>query len=105
MENKRIIFTREENEILLSLIEKYKSIIELKELNKVSVQKKAKAYDEIAREFNSYIGVTNRTAKQLRQRYLNMKKEMTRLASAKRIMQSTADSDTSHLDSVVIQGI
>ena len=83
--DKRTVFTREENQFLISLIQKRKKIIECKETYKVSQMKKNKAWFDIEREFNLYFGVTRRTAKQLRQRYLNIKKDAAKLAASKRM--------------------
>ena len=83
--DKRTVFTREENQFLISLIQKRKKIIECKETYKVSQMKKNEAWFDIEREFNLYFGVTRRTAKQLRQRYLNIKKDAAKLAASKRM--------------------
>lgn len=70
----RRIFSVYENQLLLELVNKKLHIIECKETNKVSLVKKAEAFEDIAKEFNSSSLVVQRTAKQLRQRYNNLKK-------------------------------
>lgn len=64
-----------ESQLLLELIQKYKHIVECKETNKISSQNKNEAFEKIAAEYNANLGVTPRTSKQLRQKYLNLKKD------------------------------
>lgn len=70
----RKIFSLFETELLLELANKRVDVIECKETNKASLAKKAEAFLEIEKEFNSSVHVVRRTAKQLRQRYNNLKK-------------------------------
>lgn len=70
----RKIFSLFETELLLELANKRVDVIECKETNKASLAKKTEAFLEIEKEFNSSVHVVRRTAKQLRQRYNNLKK-------------------------------
>ena len=103
---KRTVFTKEENQFLVSLIQKRKKIIECKETNKVSQIRKNEAWFNIEREFNLYFGVTSCTAKQLQQRYLNIKKDAAKLAASQRIeLRKTGNKEIITLDLETIHKI
>lgn len=60
-----------EKNMLIELVERYASIVENKETDKVSSQSKGQAWERIATEFNG-ISANKRTSEQLKQvRYLN----------------------------------
>ncbi|XP_066993763.2 uncharacterized protein [Anabrus simplex] len=63
-----------ERNLFVDLIAKYASIIENKRTDCVSVKEKDIAWDRLCREFNSDIRVTKRCTKQLKQFYVNMKR-------------------------------
>lgn len=74
--NKRIQFSRDKEQLLVSLVKKYKSIIENKKSNASTWKDKEKAWQVIEKEFNSNSGQNSRNAKQLKEKYLNMKKRV-----------------------------
>ena len=91
----RKIFTRFECELLLELVKKYEHVIESKETNKVTSIKKNEAFMAIEKEFNATIGVTRRSAIQLRQKYLNIKKKAVKSsAEVRREIRMTCGSDS-----------
>jgi|GEM_PF-6177826 len=73
--NKRINFSKDEEQLLVALVEKYKSIIENKKSNATTWKDKEKAWQMIEKEFNSNSGQNPRNSKQLKEKYLNMKKK------------------------------
>jgi len=75
--NKRINFSKDEEQLLVALVEKYKSIIENKKSNATTW--KEKAWQMIEKEFNSNSGQNPRNSKQLKEKYLNMKKKKTKV--------------------------
>ncbi|KYQ47800.1 UPF0439 protein C9orf30 like protein [Trachymyrmex zeteki] len=70
--NKRINFSRDEEQLLVALVKKYKSIIENRKSNATTWKDKEKAWQVIEKEFNSNSGQNVR--KQLKEKYLNIKK-------------------------------
>lgn len=72
--NKRINFSRDEEQLLVALVGKYKSIIENRKSNATTWKDKEKAWQVIEKEFNSNSGQNVRNCKQLKEKYLNMKK-------------------------------
>ena len=67
--DKRTVFTIKENQFLLLLIQKRKKNVECKETKNFKNKRKNDACINIEKEFNDYLGVTCRIAKQLRQKY------------------------------------
>jgi hypothetical protein len=57
-EKKKILFTREEKELLLGLAQKYKHIVESKESDVISKADKAKCWIQIQEDYNSMAGNT-----------------------------------------------
>ncbi|XP_067118202.1 myb/SANT-like DNA-binding domain-containing protein 3 [Centruroides vittatus] len=77
-------FTNFEKEILLELVEKYKSIIENKKTNAVSSKQKRSTWEVLTEEFNGIPGVTSRKSKQLWDCYKNLKKKAVKEQSQKK---------------------
>lgn len=76
MENKRersLNFSRSECECLVTLIEKYKDILECKKTDATTWKKKEVTWSRVANELNA-VYATGRTAKMLRAKYDNLKK-------------------------------
>ncbi|KAJ3653971.1 hypothetical protein Zmor_013189 [Zophobas morio] len=71
-------FTKSEENLLLSLVSKYKNILECKLSNTDVNQKKIKCWQKIAIEFNSLSGQTYRDDKVLKKKYENIKKRTTK---------------------------
>lgn len=74
-------YSREETEVLISLVEKNKHVIENKKSNAIIWQAKEKAWNNIESEYNSIVGGVYRDAKNLRLKYEAMKRD-TRKKSA-----------------------
>ncbi|GBN91449.1 hypothetical protein AVEN_85697-1 [Araneus ventricosus] len=72
----KLYFTLFEKELILVLVKPHLEVIENKETNGVTSAEKAKAFCEITKQFNATDGVNQRTAKQIRQCYLNLKKKL-----------------------------
>ncbi|KYN10944.1 UPF0439 protein C9orf30 [Trachymyrmex cornetzi] len=72
--NKQINFSKDEEQLLVALVEKYKSIIENRKSNATTWKDKEKAWQVTEKEFNSNSGQNARNCKQLKEKYLNMKK-------------------------------
>jgi len=66
--NKRINFSRDEEQLLVALVEKYKSIIENKKVMQQLGKNKEKAWQMIEKEFNSNSGQNPRNSKQLKKK-------------------------------------
>ncbi|CAH1371630.1 unnamed protein product, partial [Tenebrio molitor] len=75
METKRRNFTQREKETLLSVVAKYKHIVEDKCTKAFMVQKKNSVWEEIATNFNACAETGSRSSKQLRVLYENIKRE------------------------------
>ncbi|KAF5297226.1 hypothetical protein FQR65_LT10042 [Abscondita terminalis] len=73
--NKRKNFTQREKETLVSVVAKYKNIIEDKSTKAFMVDRKNSAWEEIALNFNSCAETGTRTSKQLKVLYENIKRE------------------------------
>lgn len=75
-------FSNEEKILLLNIIASYKSTVENKKTNNVSVQEKADAWNMIAGEFNS-VSPNNihRTAESLKKFFENKKKEVRKVVA------------------------
>jgi len=89
-ENKRAPnFSKCEEQLLISLVEKYKNIIECKKSNVMTWKDKEKAWLQIENEFNS----TNnsnafRSVKHLKEKYNNLKKDTKRKFALEKINAS-----------------
>ncbi|KAL1436915.1 hypothetical protein MTO96_049212 [Rhipicephalus appendiculatus] len=59
-------FTNEEKELLISLVNKYRKVIECKKTDLASVDAKTDAWKKLCVEFNAQHGVTPRDFKQLK---------------------------------------
>lgn len=69
-------FSKEEEHLLVSLVSKYKDIIESKETNAVTWKKKNEKWMQIEKEFNANSGLNGcRSMKMLKEKYLNLKKK------------------------------
>ncbi|CAH1111432.1 unnamed protein product [Psylliodes chrysocephalus] len=69
-------FSKDEEYLLISLVAKYKSIIELKATNAVTWKKKHNKWIQIEKEFNSNCGLNGRkSVKMLKEKYINLKKK------------------------------
>ncbi|CAH1981276.1 unnamed protein product [Acanthoscelides obtectus] len=66
-------FSREEESLLIRLVNKYKDVIECRKTDAVTNSSKAKTWNMIAKEFNSG-AVTYRDSKTLKNKYDNIKK-------------------------------
>lgn len=72
-------FSKCEEQLLISLVEKYKNIIECKKSNALTWKDKEKAWSKIESEFNSKnSGNAFRSVKHLKEKYNNLKKETKR---------------------------
>ncbi|KYN03425.1 UPF0439 protein C9orf30 like protein [Cyphomyrmex costatus] len=88
--NKRINFSRDEEQLLVALVEKYKLVIENRKSNATTWKDKEKAWQVIEKEFNSNSGQNVRNSKQLKEKYLNMKKRTKqRFSNEKRYNKQT----------------
>ncbi|CAH1111602.1 unnamed protein product [Psylliodes chrysocephalus] len=69
-------FSKNEEYLLISLIAKYKSIIESKATNAVTWMEKHIKWIQIEKEFNSNCGLNGRrSVKMLKEKYINLKKK------------------------------
>lgn len=74
-ENKRgSNFSSFEVELLMSLVKKYKTVVENKKTNAVTWKEKQSTWDKIASEFNASSGNCIRTTRNIRCKYENLKK-------------------------------
>ncbi|KAI4466373.1 apontic [Holotrichia oblita] len=88
-------FSSEEKIQCLSLIKKYKNIIESKQTGSISWKKKEEVWQAIEKEFNSH-SLVFRSADVLKRFYNNNKKEMRKLAAnTKANMQATGGGPSS----------
>ncbi|CAH2085398.1 unnamed protein product [Euphydryas editha] len=71
-------FTKEETDLLISLVEAKKRIIENKTSNAITWQNKEKAWKEIEKKFNSSSGSVFRDHKHLKQKYEALKRDTRR---------------------------
>lgn len=69
----RKIFTELEKNILINLVDKHKSIVELKKNDPSSIAKKQQKWKQIASEFNSEPNVEPRDDKKLKKAWENLK--------------------------------
>lgn len=69
-------FNDYEVDILLSLVRKYVRILECKKTDTTSINIKTNAWQQIAREYNSVNWREPRSAKVLKNKYINMKRRM-----------------------------
>lgn len=70
-------FSKNEEQLLIGLVEKYKNIIECKKSNVLTWKDKEKAWLKIEMEFNSKNnGNTFRSAKYLKEKFNNLKKKL-----------------------------
>lgn len=67
-------FNSKEEALLISLIQKYKGIIECRKTDAINNEKKNSTWSKIASEFNSSSGVSYRDSKILKNKYENIKK-------------------------------
>lgn len=67
-------FTSQEEDVLMSLVEKYSHIVECKKINAVSWQKKNEMWEKISIEFGAQCQ-TIRSSKQLKDKYENIKRK------------------------------
>ncbi|KAG5887868.1 hypothetical protein JTB14_011404 [Gonioctena quinquepunctata] len=76
METKRICnFSKVETDTLMTLVKKYKDVVECKKSDTVKWKEKLKASEEITKEFNLILEQNpQRTSKNLRNKYENIKK-------------------------------
>lgn len=79
-------FSKNEEQLLIGLVEKYKNIIECKKSNVLTWKDKEKAWLKIEMEFNSKNnGNTFRNAKHLKEKFNNLKKETKRKFALEKI--------------------
>ncbi|XP_064468676.1 myb/SANT-like DNA-binding domain-containing protein 3 [Ornithodoros turicata] len=69
----RFVYTNEEREILRSLINKYRAVLENKKTNNASKGAKNKAWEKLGTDYNSQPNVRPRTVKQLKKCWDNEK--------------------------------
>ncbi|KAG5871184.1 hypothetical protein JTB14_020150 [Gonioctena quinquepunctata] len=76
METKRICnFSKVETDTSMTLVKKYKDVVECKKSDTVKWKEKLKAWEEITKEFNLILDQNpQRTSKNLRNKYENIKK-------------------------------
>ena len=72
MAEKREYFTNRDKEVLVSLIEEFKEVVENKKTDAVLLKKKETTWDKITEQFNSASGA-KRQKKQLKNCWHNMK--------------------------------
>ncbi|PSN36540.1 hypothetical protein C0J52_22512 [Blattella germanica] len=103
-------FTVIEKQIVIELIDKYKSIIENKKSDGVSVRQKEKAWADLCAEFNANLEVNNRTVKQIRQYYDNLKRsakkavsddKLERFRTGGGVFKPSVDDDTAKLVAII----
>ncbi|XP_068083477.1 myb/SANT-like DNA-binding domain-containing protein 3 [Anabrus simplex] len=63
-----------EKELLIELVSKNREVIECKRTDGLRIREKDEAWEKVREGFNSNPNVTSRTAKQLRQFYINIKR-------------------------------
>lgn len=68
-------FTYEEEQLLISLVEKYKNIVECKKSNSITWKEKEMGWNSIEKEFNSSSGKCFRSVKNLKEKYNNIKNQ------------------------------
>ncbi|CAI6343360.1 unnamed protein product [Macrosiphum euphorbiae] len=69
-------FTSSEEELLITLVKKYKSVLECLKTDAVNAKMKKNAWSKIEREFNSQSIETPRTADILKNKYINLKRKV-----------------------------
>lgn len=81
---KRVNYTSEEKNVLISIVDKYKSIIENKTTNAVANNEKDKAWVLLCEDFNARGVKIYRDADSLRKQWSNMKQESKKKAAKER---------------------
>ncbi|KAL1498101.1 hypothetical protein ABEB36_008955 [Hypothenemus hampei] len=75
-EQKRFLnFNKDEIDLLVSLVEKYSSILECKKSDSVEWKRKNEVWEILTREFNNHNLKQNRNSKNLREKWKNIKKD------------------------------
>lgn len=88
--NRSANFDNEEEQLLLSLVKQYKNFIECKRSNSKTWKEKENTWKTIEKEFNSNTGKCHRTLKNLKEKYLNLKKKSKyKWAEEKRMLNQT----------------
>lgn len=80
----KVNFTGLEKETLYELVESYKNIIESKKNDGRMIEKKERAWEEIGGKYNARHGVSERSIKQLKGCWQNMKKKAKTEASGEK---------------------
>ncbi|XP_050337887.1 myb/SANT-like DNA-binding domain-containing protein 3 [Bactrocera neohumeralis] len=84
MATKKINFSENDLNLLLSIIETHKNVIECKKSDTFTVDAKNKAWFKIQEEYNSRTSSSFRDEKMLRTKYYNMKKELKKKVAAEK---------------------
>ncbi|CAH1111700.1 unnamed protein product [Psylliodes chrysocephalus] len=79
-------YTQTEKDLLISIVAKYKNVLENKRTDAVMIYDKDAAWDKVSREFNAIIpSCTKRSVESLRKFYENKKKDMRKRTANERM--------------------